>query len=169
MPIRDVDLVAGSAAPGIRIAANRGANGIDGVISSGLGAAVVWDGPVAVLAGDLAFLHDLTALAAADRLGIPLDIVVVDNNGGGIFHFLPQAGHPDVFERHFGTPHDLDLAAAARGLGVEAVQVSDAAHIGNALREPPAAPRVLIARTDRETNVAIHHEMTAAIERNLAG
>jgi len=169
MPIRDVALTFAATERPIRIASNRGANGIDGLLSSSLGAAVVWDGPVVALSGDLSALHDLTALATASRHQIPITIVIVDNNGGGIFHFLPQSGFPDDFERHFGTPHDLDLVRAAESLGVEATLVEDVETLHWAVNETPVTPRALVVKTDRSANVAVHEAINTAVREALGG
>ncbi len=163
MPIRDLDLVMTHPPRPFRVAANRGANGIDGLISSGLGVAALRDRPVFVLTGDLSAIHDLTALATAAREKLPITIVIIDNNGGGIFHFLPQAGFPDRFERHFGTPHGLDLVAAARSLGVEAALVEDAGTLQAAVTAAPEAPRVMVVKTDRHANPAIHQLIMDAV------
>jgi len=163
MPIRDVDLTFGATERAIRIASNRGASGIDGFLSSSLGAAVAWDGQVVALSGDLSALHDLTALATAARLEIPITIVIIDNGGGGIFHFLPQTKFPDVFERHFGTPHGVDLVAAAEALGVPATLVERAEQISQAVRTGPTGPRVLVVKTDRTANVDVHRSIIDAV------
>ncbi len=131
MPIRDVDAFGGHRGDGssVTVLANRGANGIDGVISSALGAAA-YGAPVTALVGDVAALHDLNALATTVRLDLPVTIVVVHNDGGGIFSFLPQADptrfDPDVFERHLGTPHGTDFGAVATALGMKVEQVDTA-------------------------------------------
>ena len=100
---------------------NRGANGIDGTVSSAFGAAAAGDGPVVLLIGDVALAHDIGGLLAARRLGLALTIVLLNNDGGGIFHFLPVAGQTDAFEEHVATPHGLDFAHAAAlyGCGYE--------------------------------------------------
>jgi 2-succinyl-5-enolpyruvyl-6-hydroxy-3-cyclohexene-1-carboxylate synthase len=167
MPIRDVALTWAPTDRSVRIAANRGANGIDGLLSSAMGAAVAWEGPVVALCGDLSALHDLTALAAAARLEIPLTVVVVDNDGGGIFHFLPQREHPEYFERHFATPHGLDLAAAAGGLGVEATVIDDRPTLGAFVASPADRPRVAVVRTDREANVDVHRRIVRAVREAI--
>jgi len=169
MPIRDIDLCFAPTARPIKIASNRGANGIDGFLSSGLGAAAAWNGPVVLLSGDLSALHDLTALATAARLDLPVTIVIVDNDGGGIFHFLPQAGFPEVFERHFGTPHGVDLVAASRALGVPAITVDRADALATAVAAAPDGPRVLVVGTDRHTNVGFHREIIDAVTTALEG
>ncbi|MBU1865625.1 MAG: 2-succinyl-5-enolpyruvyl-6-hydroxy-3-cyclohexene-1-carboxylic-acid synthase [Actinobacteria bacterium] len=167
MPIRDVSLTFTATGRPIRIASNRGANGIDGFLSSSLGAAAVWQGPVVALTGDLSALHDLTALATAAAEHLPITIVIVDNDGGGIFHFLRQAGFPDVFERHFGTPHGLDLVTAARALGVAATLVEDAGALRSAVSRVPDAPGVVVVRTDRRANVEVHRTILNAVAAAL--
>ena len=121
--------------------------------------------------GDLAFLHDLNALVAAARLGLSATIVLVNNDGGGIFSFLPQAdaddasvGLPEHFEALFGTPHGTDLGAVARALGAEH-RVVGSAEVGVAMRAPVDGPgvRVLEVRTDRARNVELHREVQAMI------
>ena len=119
MPMRDVDAFVRGDQRRLRIVSNRGANGIDGVISSALGAAAVADGPVVLLVGDLSILHDLNGLLAAAKFGLDATVVVLNNDGGGIFSFLPQAEQLDAptFEALFGTPTGLDIAAAAGSSG----------------------------------------------------
>jgi 2-succinyl-5-enolpyruvyl-6-hydroxy-3-cyclohexene-1-carboxylate synthase len=137
MPIRDVEWWA-RPRDGVTVVANRGVNGIDGVLSTALGFATSPNaGPVTALMGDLAFLHDAGALLGAARAGVDLDVVVVDNDGGGIFNFLPQAGAqpPERFERLWGTPHRADLVAVARGYGVAVEEVRDLARLASAVAE----------------------------------
>ncbi|MBI5505198.1 MAG: 2-succinyl-5-enolpyruvyl-6-hydroxy-3-cyclohexene-1-carboxylic-acid synthase, partial [Deltaproteobacteria bacterium] len=116
MPIRDVDAFFGQSERPLSVLANRGASGIDGVLSTALGVAATREQPTVLVLGDLSFLHDVTALAVAARLRIPLVTVVINNNGGGIFSFLAQQGLEAVFEPLFATPHDVDLAATAAAL-----------------------------------------------------
>ncbi len=124
LPIRALDtFVPGSARP-LLCACNRGANGIDGVVSSALGAAAVETRPTALVIGDLSFLHDLGALQIAARHRLSLLIVVINNDGGGIFSFLPQAALGEPFERLFGTPHGLDVAGAVAMCGGRHVGVA---------------------------------------------
>jgi 2-succinyl-5-enolpyruvyl-6-hydroxy-3-cyclohexene-1-carboxylate synthase len=171
MPIRDVEWW-GRPRPGVSVVANRGVNGIDGVLSTALGFATSPNaGPVSALTGDLAFLYDAGALLGAARSGVDLDVVVVDNDGGGIFNFLPQAGAqpPGRFERLWGTPHRSDLVAVARGYGVAVEEVPDLARLANAVSEGGKGRgfRVLVAKTDRTGNVAVHRRLHAAVEASV--
>ena len=126
MPVRDWTPGCPAAAGAIRPLSNRGANGIDGVVSTALGAAAAGVGPVALVVGDVSFLHDLNALVAARLHGLSATIVLIDNDGSGIFSFLPQAatdapdvGLPDHYEELFGTPHGIDVGPIVTALGGE--------------------------------------------------
>ena len=111
MPIRDVDTFFHNTSKNIRIMANRGANGIDGVVSSALGASINHQKTV-LLIGDLSFYHDLNGLLAAKMHNLNITIIVVNNNGGGIFSFLPQRDEEQHFELLFGTPTNLTFEHA---------------------------------------------------------
>ncbi|MDH3261266.1 MAG: 2-succinyl-5-enolpyruvyl-6-hydroxy-3-cyclohexene-1-carboxylic-acid synthase [Acidimicrobiia bacterium] len=162
MPIRDVDAFFPSIDRRVRILSNRGANGIDGLISSGLGAAAAGQ-PVVILSGDLSLLHDLTALGAAARFGLPVTVIVVNNDGGGIFHFLPQAAFPKHFERLLGTPHGTDFQAAADLFGIEHHLVESNSIFTTLVGMPTESPRLIEVRTDRSENVAIHDKAWQAV------
>ena len=172
MPVRDVEWY-GRPRTGLRVLANRGANGIDGVVSTALGAAVAGPGPTAALVGDLAFLHDTNGLLIPPAAGGAVDatVVVVDNDGGGIFSFLPQAEvlAADRFERLLGTPHGLDLCAVARAHGAEAFEAKGVDEVAAAVTEPPSGVRVVVVRTDRSTNVAVHDEVHRAVAAAVTG
>jgi 2-succinyl-5-enolpyruvyl-6-hydroxy-3-cyclohexene-1-carboxylate synthase len=162
MPIRDLDAFAPELRPGVRVVANRGLNGIDGAISTAAGAAAATQRPTLALVGDLALLHDLGGLVAAARLRIPLTVLVVNNDGGGIFHFLPIAQHPERFEELFATPHGLDLSGAAALCGAEFIRCSDAVSLRAALQQPRGL-RLIEARTDRTRNLDQHRALQAAV------
>lgn len=168
MPVRDVDAFFRSSDRAIDIKANRGANGIDGLLSSGSGYAAVTGAGTVILAGDLSVLHDLSGLATVSRLAIPLTIVVVHNDGGGIFHFLPQAGHPE-FERYFGTPHGVDFTLVAHALGITAESIDDPDRFAEALLAEATGPRLLQLSTDREENVTVHRDIREAVAASLVG
>ena len=174
MPVRDMDAWLPAASRAIRPMANRGANGIDGVVSSAAGAAAS-GAPVVLVIGDVALLHDLSGLAAAREQGGSLTLVVLNNDGGGIFSFLPQAeierpavGLPEHFEELFGTPHGIDLGPLVTALGADHRAVGSG-DLRVALEAGVGRPglRVLELRTERSRNVALHHEATAAVRAAL--
>lgn len=168
MPVRDVEWYA-RPRPGVRVLANRGANGIDGVTSTALGVAAAWPGPTAALLGDLAFLHDSNGLLVprGTAAGVDCTLVVVDNDGGGIFSFLPQAAQLPAarFERLFATPHGVDLGALAAVHGLPTTGVTAAADLAPAVSAALAAGgvRLVHVRTDRAANVAVHAELELAV------
>ncbi|MER6945200.1 2-succinyl-5-enolpyruvyl-6-hydroxy-3-cyclohexene-1-carboxylic-acid synthase [Nonomuraea sp. NPDC000554] len=162
MPIRDLDQAMRSRR-GIRLLANRGASGIDGLVSTAMGAALAHNGPSYALLGDLSFLHDQNGLILGPREPRPdLCLVVVNNDGGGIFSLLPQAGLRDPFERVFGTPHGVDLGYAAAATGTPYTLVEDLGDLPKAMRGE--GPRVVEVRTDREANVAVHARLRDAAQ-----
>ena len=160
MPVRDVDAFAPRRG---RVLVNRGLNGIDGIISSAAGACAVTGTRAVALVGDLALLHDLGGLVAAARLRLPLSVVCVNNDGGGIFHFLPLAAHAERFEELFATPHGLDLEGAARLCGAAFARVADARALRSALQRATAGLLIVEARTDRAANVEQHRVLQAAV------
>lgn len=170
-PIRDVDTF-GVARPDVTVLANRGVNGIDGSISTAIGAAL-GEEPVALLIGDVAMLHDATALAEAAALGIPLRVVTVNNDGGGIFSFLPQATsdliEPELFERHWGTPHGLSLRNIAAAMGMPARLTTDLGAFQAAVSEPINGPELIELITTRATNTAHHQIIRDAVAEALGG
>lgn len=166
MPIRDLEWYVTPAGP-LPVHANRGANGIDGVVSTAVGVACGSGAPTALLIGDLAFLHDSNGLLGAASRDVDLVAVVVDNDGGGIFSFLPQADAlaEPRFEHLYGTPHGLDLVAVATAFGVTARRVDTVDELATAV---PAAfasggVHVLVVRTDRRANRDLHRRLNAAV------
>jgi 2-succinyl-5-enolpyruvyl-6-hydroxy-3-cyclohexene-1-carboxylate synthase len=171
MPVRDVELFLATRELMPRVLANRGANGIDGTISSAFGAAATGLGPVVLLTGDVALAHDIGGLLAARRLGLSLTIVLLNNDGGGIFHFLPVAGERDAFEEHVATPHGLDFSTAAQlyACDYERPRSVEALHgaVERGLRAPSTT--ILEVRTDREENLELHRRVTEAVRAALSG
>jgi 2-succinyl-5-enolpyruvyl-6-hydroxy-3-cyclohexene-1-carboxylate synthase len=171
MPVRDADTFLAGDERRLRIVANRGANGIDGVVSSALGAAAVADGPVVLVIGDLSFYHDLNGLLAARLHAIDATIVVLNNDGGGIFSFLPQAEQLETatFEALFGTPIAIDVAAAARLYDAAYARPLTWGAFRRQLRGAIAhhGLSILEVRTDRNENVAQHRAVTNAVATAL--
>ena len=171
MPIRDLEWF-GAPRNDVTVLANRGANGIDGVLSSATGVALAANGPTALLSGDLAFLHDTNGLLGLARRGVDLVIVVVDNDGGGIFSFLPQHDALDAatFEVLFGTPQHVDLVSLATVHDISGCTVDLAANLGPAIDHAFAAGGVqlIVAQTNRESNVSVHAELNQAVADALA-
>lgn len=165
MPIRDVEWYTSPAAD-TRLYSNRGANGIDGVLATAIGVGAA-SGPTAVLIGDVAFLHDASSLTALSRRGTDVRIVVVDNDGGGIFSFLPQASSvdPERFEALYGTPHGTDLPALARAHDLRVTVASGRGDLLAALAEP--GPSVVVVHSDRAANVVEHRRLHEAVHRAL--
>jgi 2-succinyl-5-enolpyruvyl-6-hydroxy-3-cyclohexene-1-carboxylate synthase len=168
MPIRDLDLTM-RPRTGLSVYANRGVSGIDGFVSTAQGVAIGRDGPTWALAGDLSLLHDANGLMSDD----PPDItyVVVNNNGGGIFSILPTAQEvePSTFERLFGTPHDVDLAALAAAYGVGHSRTETAADLAEALGRAPKGLHIVEIRTDRAANADLHLRIREAGAAALEG
>lgn len=163
MPIRDLDSFSGRSRGDLAVLSNRGANGIDGLLSASAGASASDGRRVVVLTGDLSALHDATALGEIARLDLPVTIVVTNNDGGGIFHFLPQADQmpPDRFETLFGTPHGRSLATIATAFGIEARTVESDEDLRAAVSEE-RGPLLVELRTDRDENVAVHERLRTA-------
>jgi 2-succinyl-5-enolpyruvyl-6-hydroxy-3-cyclohexene-1-carboxylate synthase len=170
MPVRDLELFWCACELSPRVLSNRGANGIDGTVSSAFGAAAAASSPVVLLIGDVALAHDLGGLLAARRLGLSLTIVLLNNDGGGIFNFLAIAGQSDVFEQHIATPHGLDFshAAALYGCGYERAEDVEQLRAGihRSLRAPATA--IIEVRTDRRDNLALHRRLTEAVSATIA-
>jgi 2-succinyl-5-enolpyruvyl-6-hydroxy-3-cyclohexene-1-carboxylate synthase len=164
MPIRDLEEFAAARNDPPRTLSNRGANGIDGTVSAAFGVAAVGDDPVVLLIGDVALAHDIGGLLAASRLDLALTIVLVNNDGGGIFHFLPVVTRTDAFEELVATAHGLEFehAAALYGCGYELP--ADASELDDALRRALTAPftTIIEIRTDRERNLELHRRVAAS-------
>ena len=173
MPVRDLDSFASGHDRALRVLANRGANGIDGVVSSALGVAATrerGDGPLVLVIGDVAFYHDMNGLLAAKLHALDATIVVLNNDGGGIFSFLPQAAHSTHFEQLFGTPHGLGFRPVAKLYGARYRQ----ANTLESLREGVTAGingnglHIVEMCTDRARNVLLHRDAWVCVASTLS-
>lgn len=164
MPIRDLEWFA-PLGDQVVVHANRGANGIDGVVSTAIGVALSTGARTTLLIGDVAFLHDASSLVGLVRRGVDLRIVVTNNDGGSIFSFLPQAHHvgSETFETIYGTPHGVDLASLCLAHGLSHRVVTSRQDLGEALFG--SGPMVVEARFDRGVNVAMHDSINSAVVR----
>ena len=166
MPIRDVEWF-GAPRNGLRVHANRGANGIDGVVSTAVGVALATRQPTTLLIGDIALLHDVNGLINLASRKIDLRIVVIDNNGGGIFSFLPQAQTLDEakFEKIFGTPHDANIKMLAQAHQINTHELTNISDLAEVLSQRgPWLARVV---TDRQENVKVHERINQMVASNL--
>lgn len=161
MPIRDMDSFFYKTEVNVRVLANRGANGIDGMISSALGASTVDNHPHILILGDLSFFHDLNGLLASKLHQLNLTIVLVNNDGGGIFSFLPQAEHPKHFEELFGTPHGLQFKHVVNMYGATYNKMTHWDSFSDLLKEGMSAEgvHVIEINTDRHSNVTMHRDV----------
>jgi 2-succinyl-5-enolpyruvyl-6-hydroxy-3-cyclohexene-1-carboxylate synthase len=159
MPIRDQEAFLAPGEADVLLLCNRGANGIDGLISSGIGAAQASGRPTTIVTGDLGLLHDIGGLAALRDVATPVRIVVIDNGGGGIFHFLPQQGALDAaeFEALLGTPRGVSVERAAALFDLPYRRLESLDELPVALT---VGTSLIEVRTDRATNVAAHRRVT---------
>ncbi len=157
-PIRDLEAFA-SPRTGVEVFANRGLAGIDGNLSTALGIASIRECAFAIV-GDLAFLHDLTALVNQEK--IKLKLLVINNDGGGIFSTLPQAG-VEGFEKIFGTPHGRDLFEIVKAFGIPVTEINDLKSLKAFLSPPTKFEIAILQMPDRESNAALIKELAKRV------
>jgi 2-succinyl-5-enolpyruvyl-6-hydroxy-3-cyclohexene-1-carboxylate synthase len=174
MPVRDIESFWPVRPDPPRVLCNRGANGIDGIVSSALGAAAHSDEPVVLLIGDVALAHDIGGLLACSRCEVSLTIVLINNSGGGIFDFLPvsrsqSALQDDIYSRHIATPPGLDFATAAALYGLAHERVHDTHAFRGALERSLTADgsQIIEVLTERQENVAVHNRIWQAVSRAI--
>ena len=171
MPVRDLDTFFPALDRPVRIMANRGANGIDGVVSSALGAAAVSDEPLVLVIGDLSFLHDLGGLLAAKDHPGSATIILINNDGGGIFSFLPQASRPEHFETLFGTPTGVRFRPISEMFGISFETADGWDHFRTLVQASLTRPgvRIIEVKSERKVNVDLHREVWQTVSRSLRG
>ena len=167
MPVRDIDSFMEPHSDSLHVIGNRGASGIDGVISSAAGAAASGQ-PTTLLIGDLAFQHDMGGLIAARSLDITLTVVVLDDQGGGIFSHLPiaQVTDPAIFEKLFTTPQHLPIAGIVEALGIKYQEVSNAGTLADLVREPQGI-RVIRIPIDSSHDIDQHLRIGRAVADSI--
>ena len=167
MPIRELDSFDIFGESGYKVYANRGVNGIDGLVSTALGLSVT-HGKLTLLIGDLAFYHDCSALILLKKLSSQVKVVLINNHGGGIFSFLPQAKDQTYFETIFGTPLDLDFGklAAVYDLSYEHIQLADASQGITSLYQKEGSA-ILEVSSNREKNEQAHRKLWAAVNQEI--
>ena len=161
MPVRDLDRFGGVGTTSITAIGNRGASGIDGVVSTALGAAHGTTDHVTLVVGDLAYYHDMNGLAAIQRADVEVTVVLVNNDGGGIFHMLPIEEFEPPFTRQFKTPHGMDFEPTGEIYGLGYRQVDDRAAFRDAYSEAVAAggSQVIEVQTDAEASHAVREQL----------
>ena len=168
MPIRDLDSFFFLNDKKIKVMANRGANGIDGVVSTALGVASVSQ-PCYLVLGDLTFYHDLNGLLAAKMYNLNINILLINNNGGGIFSFLPQANEPKHFEKLFGTPLDLDFSHVVEMYNGKYDVIKEWNHFADVFAQNQNLPglKVMEIQTNRERNLTEHRDLWKSVSREI--
>ena len=164
MPIRDLDAFGVLRDETVRVFGNRGASGIDGIVSTAFGVAAATGQPTVCVIGDVALFHDLNGLLWSREPDAPVVFVLIDNDGGGIFHMLPIAEHEPAFTKYFATPHGLDFRHVAEMYDI-AFSDEEIDELDTALTVALESGRTCIVRvrTDRETNVRRHREVSDAV------
>lgn len=165
MPIRDMDMFGDPAGERVAVYANRGASGIDGNIATAAGIAQARGCAVTAVIGDLAALHDLNSLALLRNREAKVILIIVNNDGGGIFHFLPVAERTEHFEHYFGTPHGLAFASAAEQFGVKYARPANLDSFTAAYEAACELPEssIIEVQTGRESNRALHLALQEAV------
>lgn len=161
LPVREMDWFADYWGASVKVAGNRGASGIDGTIATASGFARGLNRPVTLLTGDLAFLHDLNSLSQLKDLDRSLVIVLLNNDGGGIFNFLPIARFKAIFEPFFATPHGLNFAPAARLFGVEYHKPSSMKRFSKLYEQATKKKNhtIIEIKTNRDENYKLHQHV----------
>jgi 2-succinyl-5-enolpyruvyl-6-hydroxy-3-cyclohexene-1-carboxylate synthase len=167
MPIRDLEWYS-RIGKGVTVLSNRGANGIDGVLATAIGAAATTKKTVYVLIGDVAFLHDSSSLTALNKRDVNMRIVVTDNDGGAIFSFLSQKQtlKAERYEQLFGTPHGTDLIKMAKAHGLKSVGVNTRDALKRALAG--RGVKVIVVKTNRDSNLEEHNRINSAVSQRLS-
>jgi len=166
MPVRDMDMFASPNGAIVPVAANRGASGIDGTLASATGFAAGHNLPVTLISGDLAMIHDLNSLSLLRSIKQPLIMIILNNNGSGIFSFLPIARFDNIFEKFFGTPHQLNFEKAAQMFGIDYSNPQVNKEFQNSYQDALMTGKTAIIeiKTDRRENFDLHQKVMERIQ-----
>ncbi len=173
MPVRDMDLYGVNNRKTIFSAANRGVSGIDGVLSTAIGLTTARETPTTLVIGDVAFMYDLNALALLSRQALPIIVVVINNQGGGIFDFLPISQSPDVLDKFFVARHDFQFAGVCETFKIDYYKACEKEDFIPAYAEAvkKRMPVVIEVMTDRKTNLelrrSIKNKMIEILEQSI--
>ncbi|PXF43910.1 2-succinyl-5-enolpyruvyl-6-hydroxy-3-cyclohexene-1-carboxylate synthase [Gracilariopsis chorda] len=175
MPIRDFDQFSFARTEGgkLRVAANRGASGIDGLVSTGIGFGIGLNLDVVIILGDMSMIHDLNALHLlrehGEQLPIRVTVIVINNGGGGIFSMLPISKHPDVFSPVFDTPHSLDFRSVCCMFGIEYIPAKTAADLSAAISRVHQRHCLIeaIVSKDHQVNAALHEKLRKIVDQGV--
>ncbi len=167
LPVREMLWYASARGNPVPVASNRGASGIDGTVASAAGFATGLKIPVTLLIGDLALYHDLNSLHLLKHISQPVIVILLNNHGGGIFHFLPIAEYEDIFEQYYGTPHNLTFQPAADQFGLPYYRPSDMEQLLNVYRMAASEQRSVLIEieTDRRHTAELHRRVEAIIKK----
>ncbi|WP_267162179.1 2-succinyl-5-enolpyruvyl-6-hydroxy-3-cyclohexene-1-carboxylic-acid synthase [Halovenus salina] len=172
MPVRDLDRFGRPRSAPVTVLGNRGVSGIDGIVSTGLGAGSATDEPLVLVTGDLAYYHDMNGLLALSRCGVDATIVLIDNDGGGIFHKLPIEDFDPPFTEQFRTPHGLDFSPTADLYDLEFRRIHDQGALTEAFADSldSEGTQVLSVELDGQEShrfrERLHDRVQAAIHGN---
>jgi 2-succinyl-5-enolpyruvyl-6-hydroxy-3-cyclohexene-1-carboxylate synthase len=171
MPIRDMDMFAIPGNGSIKIGANRGASGIDGTIASSVGFANGHKKAMILVIGDLAFIHDLNSLSMLRECENPVLIILINNQGGGIFSFLPISDHQDVFEKNFATPHQFTFEKIAEMFGLKYFNPKTCKDFENLFSQYQYSKKATLieVKTNRRENLELHNSLQKYISTHLPG
>jgi 2-succinyl-5-enolpyruvyl-6-hydroxy-3-cyclohexene-1-carboxylate synthase len=171
MIVRDAELVLQNMETDVKVISNRGANGIDGVISTGIGVSSSSEGPCLILIGDVAAVHDIAGLVAAGRLQSDVVIVVIDNGGGAIFSFLPVANEidNDIFEDLFTTPHHTNLVDIASSVSIQSEVIESSSDIEKPLGSAfeSEGPSLFLCKTSVEETVKAYEDIRSGFRASF--
>ncbi len=169
MPVRDMELYSADKGSNPQIGLNRGASGIDGILSSSIGFALSSKKHTTLLIGDMAFIHDLNALILMKKIGIPFIVVLINNNGGGIFHFLPISKYDDIFEKYFAAPHGFDFELVTKNFQLDYFKATNKAEFVDYYKRclNKKRPAVIEVLTHREHNLYLRRKIKMEIIENL--